>query len=497
MKLSENPIFLTRKRLVHRNGVLAAVLIAALIGLCLLLGLGESLRDASHAFKTPQEAGKVFYGWIVGVEILVIVMGGFSAISRAMAEDRKAGLWDSNRLTPLKPTQILAGYWLGSALREFYMAVALAGFGLLIVLLGHLPILLWLGTQTLIASTALFFGLLGLLAGMAFQRSPGLLIFLGLLFVWPITIMAPSRMLIDFLLPVYGIGNLFSEHQPENNSYATNWYSPPEIFGLPIPPVALSLALQLVISLFIWRALARKTANPFQPLLLRWEAFALFGILFFSQHALLWDLWRGHFPNLAMAIKNHNDNEALLSIVHGGTLFIGGILIFMASPQPEHIRVESMRLGFKNLGAIFSRSAASLAIALAAAAAAAWLPQFMLAPANSWKIFLVTAANLAEVFLIFALLLEFCRLRHQRRALGFVALWLFVLCVIPIILAGVFSNAALARISLLSPGFIALTDRNDPGWLLLLYTLLAQFGVMVVLLTGWRRQWKKLLEHTA
>ncbi|MEI7808120.1 MAG: hypothetical protein WCJ07_06510, partial [Verrucomicrobiota bacterium] len=190
MKLSENPIFLTRKRLVHRSGVLAAVLIAALIGFCLLLGLMESLRDSSHSFKTPQEAGKVFYGWIVGLEILVIVIGGFSAISRALTEDRKAGLWDSNRLTPMKPTQILAGYWLGSALREFYMALTLAGFGLFIVLLGRLPILLWLGTQTLIASTALFFGLLGLLAGMAFQRSPGLLIFLGLFFVWPITFMA-------------------------------------------------------------------------------------------------------------------------------------------------------------------------------------------------------------------------------------------------------------------------------------------------------------------
>ncbi|MEI7808370.1 MAG: hypothetical protein WCJ07_07780, partial [Verrucomicrobiota bacterium] len=211
----------------------------------------------------------------------------------------------------------------------------------------------------------------------------------------------------------------------------------------------------------------------------------------------LWDLWRGHFPDLARVIKKYNENEALLPIVHGGSLFIGGILIFMASPQPEYIRVESMRLGFKNFGAIFSRSAASLTIALAAAAAAAWLPQFMVAPANSWNIFLVATANLAEVFLIFALLLEFCRLRHQRRALGFVALWLFVLCVIPFILAGVFSNEAIARISLLSPGFIALTDRNDPGWLLLSYTLLAHFGVIVVLLIGWQRQWKKLLEHTA
>jgi hypothetical protein len=39
VKLSDNPIFITQKRLVHRAGVLAAILIAALIGISLLSGL--------------------------------------------------------------------------------------------------------------------------------------------------------------------------------------------------------------------------------------------------------------------------------------------------------------------------------------------------------------------------------------------------------------------------------------------------------------------------
>ena len=121
MKLTENPIFLTHKRLVHRSGVLAAVLIAALIGFSLFLGLAESLREEVrfNNFNSQAEAGKIFYGWTMGVEILVLIIGGFSRISRALADDRKAGLWDSNRLTPLRPAQIIAGYWFGPALREF------------------------------------------------------------------------------------------------------------------------------------------------------------------------------------------------------------------------------------------------------------------------------------------------------------------------------------------------------------------------------------------
>lgn len=492
MKLFENPIFLTQKRLVHRGGVLAAVIIAALIGFSLLAGLVSYLADPrDFHFASPQETGKTFYGWTMGVEILVLVIGGFSRIARTLADDRKAGLWDSNRLTPLHPAQIVAGYWFGPALREFYMAAVLAGFGLVIVLSGRLPLTLWLGTQILIASTALFFGLLAILAGMAFQRTQGLLIFLGFLFAYPFSFIAPSRLLTNFLLPIYGMANLF---QTEPANFGNDWSRRPEIFGLPIFPILLSLGLQLVIGIFVWRALVRKTTNPFQPLLLRWEAVTLFSILIVSQHALLWDLWRGNFPNTPGIGQPPYDRESLLAVVHGGTIILGIMLLAFASPAPERVRVEALRLGFKNLDAVFSRSAVSLALALGGIAGAAMFTHFMFALAGSGQTFLVTAINLAEIFLVFALLLEFCRLRHKRRALGFVALWLFVVGVIPFILAGVFGSEAFIRFSLLTPGFFALGDRNNEEWSLLAYTLLAHFGIIVLLFIGWRRQWQRLLE---
>ena len=121
MKLSENPIFITHKRLVHRGGVLAAVLIAGLIGFSLLLGLLNSLSEIKlhgWGFRSPAETGKNIYGWVIGVEILILVMLGVNRVTRALQEDRKAGLWDSNRLTPLKPGQIITGYWIAPGLRE-------------------------------------------------------------------------------------------------------------------------------------------------------------------------------------------------------------------------------------------------------------------------------------------------------------------------------------------------------------------------------------------
>ena len=486
----------------HRAGVLAAILIAALIGLSLLCGLIAYLADPrDFNFSSPQEAGKMFYGWVIGVEILVLVIGGFSRISKILTDERKAGLWDSNRLTPLKPSQIVAGYWFGAPLREFYMSAVLAVIGLVIVILARLPLTFWLETQILIFSTALFFGLLAVLIGLFAQRPQGGAIMAALAFVFlpMFSFIMPKFMVTNFLLPVYAIANFFDAGQPSETSSVHDWNGLPEIFGLPVPPILLSLALQLVIGIFLWRAAVRKTANAFQPPLLRWEAVAMFGVLLFTQHGLMWGLWHGQFPAPAGSESNSNADIPMLPIVHGGTILLAVVVLAFASPEPERVRIEALRTGLGDLRIVFSRSAVSLAPALLAVAAAALLTQCAASISVNWKIYAVAAGNLLEFFLVFALLLEFCRLRFRRRALGFVALWLFVLCVLPFILAGVFSESAIGRLSLLSPGILALADRdmlNDPtGSELncLLLTVLAHFGIVVLLFLVWRNQWQKLL----
>ena len=495
MNLSENPIFITQKRLTHRAGVLAPVLIAALIGLSLLAGLIAYLADPQDFnFHSPQEAGKVFYGWIIGVEILVLVIGGFSKISRTLAEERKAGLWDSNCLTPLKPAQIVSGYWLGSPLREFYMAAILAGIGLVICVLAKLPLALWPGTQILIFSTALFFGLLASLVGMAFQKPQAGILMVGAFFFFCMPSLSFSKFtVINFLLPIYGVVNLFSD---ENNS-DRDWSGWPEIFGISVPPILLSLALQFVLGIFLWRAAVRKTANPFQPLLLRWEAIAIFALLIVSQHALIWKTWHGDFGAAQNPHTYHNyPNDSLLAVTHGGTILLGVLILAFASPLPERVRVEALRAGDGNLQMIFSRSAVSLALALAAVAAIASLTQFTSSFGDKEIVWLLASANLFIFFLMFSLLLEFCRLRHKRRALGFVALWLFVLCILPFILGGVFSNSALAKLSFLAPGTVAVSD-SDADLKFLAGVTLAHFGVVLLFFLGWRQCWKLLLTKTS
>lgn len=497
MNLADNPIFLTQKRLTHRTGVLAATLIAALVGLSLLSGLIAYLADPlGFNFHSPQEAGKLFYGWTIGVEILALVVGGFSKILRVLADDRKAGLWESNRLTPLKPMEIVTGYWFGSALREFYMGAVLAGFGLAIVVLAKLPFTLWLGTQVLILATALFFGLLALLAGMAFQRpQSSIILLLPYFFIQMLSIEFSKFSLVNFVLPVYGIANLFSDGRNPQQA----WSGWPELFGLPVPPIVLSLGLQFVVGVFFWRAAVRKTANPFQPLLLRWEAVAIFSLLVVAQQALIWGIWHGGFGSMpeAQAYRNEVNGAPILSIVHGGTILIGVLILAFASPLPESVRVEVLRTGTGNLRLVFSRSAAWLAIALAGVAAIALASHFVFSFKVDGAVWALAVVNLLVFFLMFSLLLEFCRLRFKRRALGFVALWLFVLCVLPFILAGVFSNEAIAKLSFLAPGTVALAGPGSNDLKYLAGCTFAQLGVVALLFIVWQRQWKSLFTPPA
>ena len=141
-------------------------------------------------------------------------------------------------------------------------------------------------------------------------------------------------------------------------------------------------------------------------------------------------------------------------------------------------------------------SAVSLALALAAVASIASLTQFIFSFGDKGIVWLFAAANVFIFFLMFSLLLEFCRLRFKRRALGFVALWLFVLCILPFILAGVFSNEALVNISLLASGIAAVSD-SDADLKFLTCDTFAHFGVVLLLFLGWRQRWKLLLTKTS
>ncbi|HEU5397236.1 MAG TPA: hypothetical protein VFV81_08710, partial [Verrucomicrobiae bacterium] len=231
---------------------------------------------------------------------------------------------------------------------------------------------------------------------------------------------------------------------------------------------------------------------PFAPAVARWEAVVLFALLVAVQHGLIWGIWRGQFSAVAPG-KFHYDADPLLPVVHCGTLLLMAIVLGSVSLQPEMVRVKALRSGGAGPATPLSGSAAALALSLTAIAAVALFTQCAASMAVAWKAFVIATVNLADFALIFSLLLEFCRLRYRRRALGFVALWLFVLCILPFIMAGVFVNSSFARLSLLAPGAIALADPHSDEINTLFGIVIGHLGVAIVIFLGWKRLWNQLL----
>jgi hypothetical protein len=236
----DNPVFATQMRLVHRAGILGPVLVAALIGISPLAGLLYSVAvPGAFLFLTFHEAGWMTYYALFAVEFLVFVLGGFSRISRALSNERKAGLWDSNRLTPLKPSQLVIGYWLGTPLREFYMAAVLALLGLVMVVLAGLPLTLWLETQGLLFATGVIFGLLAVMVGLVLTQPQAGAVCLLLITLFQLFSLSQSRMIItNYLLPIDPILNAFNAFHSESHQAVF-----PRFFGVAVHPVLYCIAL--------------------------------------------------------------------------------------------------------------------------------------------------------------------------------------------------------------------------------------------------------------
>ncbi len=500
MRFLDNPIFLTQRRLVHRGGVVAVLILAVIIGFSFLSGLLAFLSGSSSMyFISKAAAGKVFYGWVVAVELILLPFLGATRIARAVSDDRKAGLWESNRLTPLTPAQLVTGYWFGAPLREYYAAAVLAVCGLTIVLLAGLPLTLWVGTQVLIASTALFLGLLGALLGITSQRQEGgLMLFLILLIAGPVSLVQGRLLMTNFLLPIFGIANLFAGEDDSDI-----WTSAPSFFGVPVPGIVLTLVLQFLVGLFLWQAATRKAANPFQPLLERWQAIVLFAVLLLAQHGLMWGAWGGHYPVIFASPSLEGEPEnVIMGLVQCCTMFMGLIVLAFIALQPEQVRLAALRAGRASFRLVLARSAVGPAIAFATLAGVFLLTHFLFSfgtQANEHyhtrMVYAIAVLNLLAFFLIFTLMLEYCRLRFRQRAAGFVGLGLFILCVLPYILMGVFSEDAFGWGSLLSPGVLALTADYGDGISPLFCISLVHLGLAGLLFAFWRREAKRLLDR--
>ncbi len=126
MKLRDNPIFRTSIPARHRYApwALAIVSVGTLVGLCALFSnlMDTALhRDGAVAWHT---IASLFAG-VVLMTILPVVLLSPILVSTGIAQRRKSGIFDAERLSAMHPSDIALGYVLGPlALPALVLAVA-------------------------------------------------------------------------------------------------------------------------------------------------------------------------------------------------------------------------------------------------------------------------------------------------------------------------------------------------------------------------------------
>lgn len=494
MKLVKNPIFLTEIRLVRRAGILAALIVATLVSVCLIVGLiNYKINPNTFNFNSVEYAGVFFYSWIVLVESLVFYLMGYAKIAKTLVEERKSGLFDLNRLAPLSPSDIAFGYLLGPPLQEFFMGAILILAGLVIIGIAGLSFKLWFVTQILLLSTALFFGLFALVVGLVMRESRHVILFPALFFFFSLFSFAfHNKSIVSFLLPLNPIFEVAIE--VSNRKFIDPAFaSPPFIFGQPINGVFLALCLQILLGVVFWRLAVGKIKNPEKPLIPLIDGIFMFALILLTQTALMWE------PELlenSARVVSGSYNGILFSFYVASILFGCLIINFMIN-KPENVLRLYLREDGSKQKLIFTKSAVPISIIMSVVLGFAIMPHISLRGGGMSRVFLLFLNSLV-CLLFYAELVEYTQIKYERRALRYVALALFVVYVMPVLLALVLSNGEIVKLSFIIPGIIAIFEHpfrpQSAPEIISAYTYsIVHMFIVGILSVLWYRAWQKAL----
>jgi uncharacterized membrane protein AbrB (regulator of aidB expression) len=167
--LFDNPILVAQLRLAWRTGhMLPGLIIFGLVyGTILLSGMGAETEEEGTLVRTLRKWDVL---WVVLVQSMSLVLGGFSKVSREIQEDRTSGVLDFHRISPVSPGRILAGYLLGAPAREWLLGAMGATASLVFVWRGQLAFPSWLVVQGLMISTAVLAHVFGVFVGQTLKR---------------------------------------------------------------------------------------------------------------------------------------------------------------------------------------------------------------------------------------------------------------------------------------------------------------------------------------
>lgn len=191
-----NPEFLRHRRSELRKG--RAITVLAIVAvICVLIWLGcwssqqeqiGAMRYRSMNFGTPSAARIAefeaqapaaawldFYRTIIYGQLAVLTFWSLLCCAQSISGERERKTWDFQRATSLTPAEFLVGKLLGEPVVAWYIVLCALPITLIADWQGHAGATNLLAAYTLIVSSALFIGLVGLWLSSLFEsRSRGI-----------------------------------------------------------------------------------------------------------------------------------------------------------------------------------------------------------------------------------------------------------------------------------------------------------------------------------
>ena len=477
MQLAANPIVLSGMRLSRRGHLVAAVIVSCIAALLMLMNV-DDLVDASDERRLMMGASILSTSLVL--QALVLVIGGAVSVARSVQHERESGLLEANRLTPMTPTDLLLGYWLGPQGTTVAASVPLAVAGLVATVLGGVPVAAWLIGQALLVSTALFASLMAALfaSNATTKRATGGIVgLLGLGALWSAS-MGPI-LVTNYLLPSWP---LFSMIERITSGDLAN------PVGDGMPYVLTAIGLQATLAAIAWpaarRAIAADSTVQFDA---RWLVVAAWTVVIGGQ-VFIHQIGPQDFGRSVLDAED----RAMLVYVMGGMLGLVGLA--MSRPALEDVRRRALRAG--GVTTRWMMGASSLPVAVAFGA----LLTVGLAFVGPEHGVLLAGLDATLAFVLAASLLELGAMRLGSRATGAFVVAAVLLVVAPPIAAAILDFEALA---LVVPGSIggyalveSLGDVLDEG----MFGFVVHIGLAVAAAAMWLRgvgAWTSAVNHAA
>ena len=493
MRLSENPIVRTQLRLARRYAfwpifVIGALVAAAAVG-SFAIEYAEKAAWTHTTARRLASYARGTYGIFFAFEMFVLAIGGTAAVIRSVAQDRKAGIFDANRMTPLTPEALAAGYWFGPIVPPVMLGAIPAAACVSVAVIGRLGVLFAIQTQLIGIATALMLGLVGLVISLEVRRpSTGALLaalcFLGI----PFSLASGEDSIVAYLLPFIPLGEAFDHAQRELVGLPSM-----SIYAWSIPVMALALGLQAAVCAVLWPAARRKFVDFDQPALTRGAFTLLVVLIAVVQHGLLWTKWGGAFPCRNLACDWPWSSRELLAVTHGGLLVFSALVVIAMSWAPSHLRRAILRrrtttrqivLG----GAVPGAVAIGVALALGLAVQMV-LPAGVHGEARHAAALPIAVLDTMATLLFVAALAEYSRLGSNAEAKrrGWLVFGLFLVIGAPLLVALIVQEEEFAYLSLGLTGIVAVHDSGSPEIELSFAALVLHFGAVAFVARLWIR----------